>query len=86
MLDQRHDYVLQSLADCLDLQFDEVVDAILEGTQVLHNTNLMKEIFPSLYPYRPPLLFCLGFYEQLRFNHSYNDLVIILPSTTLCLS
>ena len=48
MLDQRHDYVLQSLADCLDLQFDEVVDSILEGTQVLHNTNLMKEILPRI--------------------------------------
>ena len=34
MLDQRHDYILQSLADCLDLPFDEVTDSLLEGTQV----------------------------------------------------
>lgn len=36
MLDQRHEYLLQTIADCLDLTIEEATDALLEGTQVLY--------------------------------------------------
>ena len=34
-LDERHNYILNTVADCLNLEHSEVEDAILEGTQVL---------------------------------------------------
>ena len=33
-LDERHNYILQIVADSLGLEYSEVEDAILEGTQV----------------------------------------------------
>ena len=33
-LDERHAYILQTVADCLGLEKTEVEDAILEGQQV----------------------------------------------------
>ena len=33
-LDERHNYILQTVADSLGLEYSEVEDAILEGTQV----------------------------------------------------
>ena len=39
-LDGRHDYVLSIVASCLGLEKADVEDAILEGTQVEHNTSL----------------------------------------------
>lgn len=51
MLDQRHDYILQALAECLDLPFDEVTDSLLEGKQVW-------DIIDTL-----PIVACVGFAE-----------------------
>lgn len=36
-LDDRHGYILKTVADSLGLEYSEVEDAILEGTQVGHN-------------------------------------------------
>ena len=33
-LDERHKYLLVTVADCLGLDYSEVEDAILDGTQV----------------------------------------------------
>ena len=45
MLDQRHEFLLQTIADCLDLSVEEATDALLEGTQVITKLTILKNNF-----------------------------------------
>ena len=49
MLDQRHEFLLQTIADCLDLSVEEATDALLEGTQVI--TLIYMYIYMYMYMY-----------------------------------